>query len=162
MNSPSTNLFVENRDLFKNSDNTFSAKDKNPVHDHGTDSEKRKKKTILGKFWEKLIHNPGAINKTPQTSISRILQEGKGISNTQIIKSVLAKKLNLPENSEVLLSAIEKTRKIFHEDFPADFILEYKGERLGMALLDVCYDCHNNQKLVYKFNEELKSFKGMY
>ena len=90
------------------------------------------------------------------------MQESGGISTSGIIKSILSKKLNLPKDSEALIEAIEKSNKIFHEDYPADFILEYQGERLGMALLDICYDSNRLPKPVYKFNENLKSFSGLF
>lgn len=118
-------------------------------------------KSIFGEFWDRLLYKPQSFNQNPNAVISSILLEEKGIAATEVIKSVLSRRLNISKNSTRINNAIKETRKIFHEDFPADFILEYQGERLGMMLLDICYDSNKNPQPVYRFNTNLKSFKGM-
>ena len=57
---------------------------------------------------------------------------------------------------------MRNSNKIFHEDYPGDFILEYQGKRLGLMLLDTCYDSNSEAKLIYRFNPNLKSFQGLF
>ncbi|MGA8855252.1 MAG: hypothetical protein WB492_13840 [Christiangramia sp.] len=152
--------FVENSFLFKGA--SFFINPEKHSGSNSFENSSSEKNSIFSAFWEKLIHKPHSFTQTPNTSISTIMQESGGISTSGIIKSILSEKLNLPKDSEALIEAIEKSNKIFHEDYPADFILEYQGERLGMALLDICYDSNRQPKPVYKFNENLKSFSGLF
>jgi len=96
------------------------------------------------------------------SSISSILAEERNILAFNIIKNVLSKELELPYGSKKLSIAMDKCNKIYHEDYPFDFILEYNGKRLGMILLDRCYNSENEEKLIYRFNSDLKSFEGLF
>ncbi|PRX41208.1 hypothetical protein [Salegentibacter salegens] len=116
----------------------------------------------LTAFWKRLVSRPQSLPQTSNSSISSILENEKNISSTQIIKTVLSKKLELPLDSIKLSKALEECNKIFHEDYPFDFILEYEGKRLGMILLDRCYNSKNEEKLIYRFNSNLKSFEGLF
>lgn len=116
----------------------------------------------LTNFWKKLIFKPDIFPQSPNTSIYNILEEEKGEMATNVISSVLSKKLELSLNSAALALAMENSIKIFHEDFPWDFILEYNGERLGMVLLDICYNSNNEPVPIYRFNPYLKSFQGLF
>ena len=116
----------------------------------------------LTAFWKRLVSKPQSLPQSANSSISSILEDEKTISPTQIIKTVLSKKLELPIDSIKLSIALEKCNKIFHEDYPFDFILEYEGKRLGMILLDRCYNSENEEKLIYRFNSDLKSFEGLF
>src|SRR5690606_41347364 len=91
---------------------------------------------FLNHYWKKLIFNPQSFTHSPNSDINSILEEEIGPLAYDAINSVLSKKLELPLNSEELLKASEASIKIYHEDYPFDFILEYKGERLGMMMLD--------------------------
>jgi len=116
----------------------------------------------LSTFWKRLIFKPGRLAQTPGSSISDILEEETNISATNFIRTVLSKNLHLPNESPKISMALEKCNKIFHEDYPFDFILVLDGKRLGMILLDKCYDSENEVRFVYRFNPDLKSFKGLF
>lgn len=113
-------------------------------------------------FWKKLIFQPESFAQPQSTSIYNILEEEKGELAGSIVSSVLSRKLELSTNSTALLKAIEKSIKIFHEDYPWDFIIEYNGERLGMVMLDICYNSSNKAIPIYRFNPQLKSFQGLF
>lgn len=118
--------------------------------------------SYLKNFWSRLIFAPKSYHKYPNAYISNIVAEETGPLATEIIRSTLSTTLNLPLNSAILTEAISQTSSIFHEDFPFDFILEYKGERLGMMVLDFCYNSNNQAIPEYKFNPHVKSFKGVF
>jgi len=109
-------------------------------------------------FWNRLVSKPQSFSQKPNTSIISLLEEENGISASPFIRSVLSEILELLIDSEKLLDAMQNSNKIFHEDYPFDFILEYQGNRLGMMLLDICYDSNSEGKLIYRFNPNLKSF----
>jgi hypothetical protein len=90
-----------------------------------------------------------------------MLENEKEILAANMVKTVLSRILELPMDSKKLSNATENSNKIFHEDYPFDFILEYQGKRLGMMLLDICYNSNNEKKLIYRFNPNLKSFQGL-
>jgi hypothetical protein len=113
-------------------------------------------------FWNRLIFKPKSITQKPNASIFSILEKEKNKLTTDIVKSILSKKLNLSMTSPDLSLALEKSNKIYHEDFPWDFILEYDGERLGIVLLDFCYNSNEESIPIYRFNPDIKSFRGMY
>lgn len=117
---------------------------------------------FLSNFWNKLVAYPESFNQTPNIDISTLLEEEKGISSSKLVSSVLSQKLTLANNSTELLIAVEKCHKIFHEDFPGDFILEYNGNRLGLFLMDICYDSQGKANVEYKYKPEIKSFKGLF
>lgn len=116
----------------------------------------------LNRFWNRLIGNPESFSQHPNYYISDILEEEKNICANEKIASILSDKLNLAQNSDELYKAVKNSIKIFHEDFPGDFILEYNGTRLGLFLLDICYDLNNNGTPVYRFKSNLKSFDGLF
>lgn len=125
---------------------------------------KRKIKNILclKYFWNRLLFLPESFTHPPQTPINNIWLEETGISEVRLVRSVLAEKLGLPYNSTKLYIALEESHKIYHEDFPGDFVLEFKGERLGMAILDICYNINQVASPIYRFNPEMKNFKGLF
>lgn len=120
--------------------------------------KKNKNFNFLNYFWNKLVFKPQSFPQKPNTSIISLLEEENGISASPFIRSVLSEILELPIDSEKLSDAMQNSNKIFHEDYPFDFILEYQGNRLGMMLLDICYDSNSEGKLIYRFNPNLKSF----
>ena len=153
--------------------NSYSFKDLNSVLENKKEEELKKphennnsKKSnmfsILISFWNRLVAAPKNFPQAAHTKISCLLETEKVALADKKTKSVLAKILDLPIDSEKLIKAAAKTNKIFHEDYPFDFILEYQNKRLGMMLLDVCYNEKNQEKIGYKFNPELKSFKGLF
>jgi hypothetical protein len=115
----------------------------------------------LSNFWKRLVSNPLSFPQTPNSSISSMLEDEKEILAANMVKTVLSRILELPMDSKKLSNATENSNKIFHEDYPFDFILEYQGKRLGMMLLDICYNSNNEKKLIYRFNPNLKSFQGL-
>jgi len=117
---------------------------------------------FLTNFWNRLISKPESLSQVSNTKISEILKEEKGVCSSKMIKTVLAKELNLDINSQELLIAAEKSNQIFHEDFPGDYILEYMGNRLGLFLWDITYDASGKANVKYNFKPEIKSFKGLF
>lgn len=116
----------------------------------------------LNQFWNRLVAKPESFPQQPSSCISEILAEEKRISANEMIAKVLSDKLKLAQDSEEVLKAVKESTQIFHEDFPGDFILEYNGTRLGLFLLDVCYDSGSNAVPIYRFRPNLKSFNGLY
>ncbi|UJH91731.1 hypothetical protein LZ575_03345 [Antarcticibacterium sp. 1MA-6-2] len=127
-----------------------------------SDPQKKWDLNFLNSFWKKLTSSPENFPQTPNTSISNILEEDMGVLASNATKRVLANKLELSIDSIHLAKAIKDSFEIYHEDYPYDFILEYKGERLGMMLLDKCYNSNGEVKLVYRFNPNIISFRGLY
>lgn len=122
-----------------------------------------KESNFLNNFWKRLIFNPLSLRQSPNSNISSILEEETDSLAFDATNSVLSKKLELPMNSEELLKANEDSAKIYHEDYPYDFILEYQGERLGMMMLDKCFDSTTGEaNFIYRFNSDIKNFKGLY
>lgn len=115
----------------------------------------------LNKLWKRLIFRPLSFSQDHNTPIINILKEETNLLASNSIQSVLSTKLELPINSKKLSEVIKDTFKIFHEDFPWDFILEYRGERLGMMMLDKCLSSSGEEKLIYRFHPHLKSFRGL-
>jgi len=117
---------------------------------------------FLNDFWNRLVSKPQSFPQNRNASISSLLEEEKGILISRFIGSVLSGILELPLDSKKLSNAVENSNKIFHEDYPFDFILEYQGKRLGMMLIDISYNSKSEAKLIYKFNPNLKSFQGLF
>ena len=147
-----------------NDDNLLlqTQKEDSPIDLPQSDSRNKNYFSNLTAFWKRLVSKPKSLPQSSNSSISSILEDEKKISPNQIIKTVLSRKLELPLDSTKLSIALEKCNKIFHEDYPFDFILEYEGKRLGMILLDRCYNAKNEEKLIYRFNSNLKSFEGLF
>ena len=124
--------------------------------------QKTKNYIFLNNFWKRLITWPQNFLQTPNSTISSILVEDTGKLASGAKRSVLANKLELSIDSIELSNAIEDSFEIYHEDYPYDFILGYKGERLGMMLLDKCFNSNGEAKLIYRFNPHIKSFRGLY
>ncbi len=117
---------------------------------------------LLNDFWKRLIFRPTSFPQNPNSNISNILEEETGMMASESIKSVLSNHLDLPIESKNLSEIINNTFKIFHEDFPFDFILEYNGKRLGMMLLDRCNNSNGEEKLIYRFQPHIKNFRGLF
>ncbi|TVZ27535.1 hypothetical protein JM83_2583 [Gillisia sp. Hel_I_86] len=117
---------------------------------------------FLSNFWNRLISTPESFSQHSSTSISTILEEEKGISSSNMINTVLSQKLNLEPNSTALSEAAQECNKIYHEDFPGDYILEFRGDRLGIFLRDLCYDANGKAMVEYIFKPEIKSFRGLF
>ncbi len=141
----------------KNEASTLSIQKKND-----SQNENNRSFNFLGNFWNKLVSNPESLSQNPNIEVSATLEEKKGVSSSKIVRSVLAQKLALENNSTELLKAVEKCNKIFHEDFPGDFILEYNGNRMGLFLMDICYDSQGKANVDYKFKPNIKSFRGLF
>lgn len=122
---------------------------------------KKIKNFNLLNFWNKLILTPESFSSGHKTPIHAILEKEIAISSIEIISSVLSEKFEFPLNSEILSIAVEDSRKIYHEDYPYDFVLEYKGERLGMVILDFCSNSNEEASPQYRFNPHIKSFHGI-
>lgn len=119
-------------------------------------------KNFWNHFWRRLVYTPLSFPQSPNTPISTILEEDMSRLATDSIRSILSKKFELLTSSEELTSALENVSKIFHEDFPYDFILEYKGERLGLMVLDKCYTSVGEEILIYKLNHHITNFRGLF
>jgi len=125
-------------------------------------SKKNKINSFLNQFWKRLILDPLSVEQNHNAEISRIIETETDLLMSDSIKLTLSRELDLPLNSRELLSVIEDSVKIFHEDYPYDFILEYEGNRLGMMLLDKCRNSNGDEVFVYKFNPDIKSFRGLF
>lgn len=156
------NFISEKISFFKNPTGREGNLSPLQVKKTGSDKEDSGKANFLSIFWNKLIKTPQSYIQKPNTDISKILSEENGLCSNNLLSSVLSNKLEIPENSSALKSALEKCNKIFHEDFPGDFVLEYSGDRLGMFLVDICYDSQGNSKLLYRFRPEIKNFRGLF
>lgn len=160
----------ENSYLFESEPLFFTTKtDWQPSKFFQTDKEKKlldnKNSSFfehLSQFWNLLVARPESLSQKPNSCISEILEEEKGISANEMITKILSEKLGLEQDSAEVLNAVEKSNQIYHEDFPGDFILEYNGTRLGLFLSDVCYDSSNEVTPIYRFKPDLKSFHGIY
>lgn len=119
-------------------------------------------KNLWNHFWKRLVFQPLSFPQNPHTPIFNLLEEDIESLAFNSIRSVLSKKLELSMSSEELSKAIENSIKIFHEDFPYDFILEYNGERLGLMLLDKCFTSMGEAELIYKFNPHITNFRGLF
>lgn len=132
----------------------------------GFSAEVREKRwgsfNCLNNFWNRLISETLSFPHTPNSSISSMLDDEKELLVSHAVRSVLSNHLELPLDSKKLFKLTQECNKIFHEDYPFDFILEYQGKRLGMLLLDKCYNSENQEKLIYRFNPKLKSFDGLF
>jgi len=117
---------------------------------------------FLNNFWNRLVTKPEAFKQQINTSVYHLLEEERGLAASNLIQTVLAKHLNISTASGELNKATLKSNKIYHEDFPGDFILEYNGDRLGLFLLDICQDSKGNHTTNYQFKSHIKSFKGLY
>lgn len=124
--------------------------------------KKIKNFNFLNYFWNRLVCKPQSFPQKQNARISSLLEEEKGILASRFIKSVLSEILELPIDSKKLSNAVLNSNKIFHEDYPGDFILEYQGKRLGMMFLDTCYNSNSEAKLTYRFNPNLKNFQGLF
>lgn len=124
--------------------------------------KKIKNFNFLNYFWNRLVCKPHSFPQKQTASISNLLEEEKGILASRFIRSVLSEILELPIDSKKLSNAMQNSNKIFHEDYPGDFILEHQGKRLGMMLLDTCHNSDSEAKLIYRFNPNLKSFQGLF
>jgi len=128
-----------------------------------TSNNDARKSDSLSDFWNRLVTTPKSYQHNPNATVSLILQKEKDISASKIIKSVLSRKLGLLNNSKAIQQEVlEKCHKIFHEDFPGDFILEHNGDRLGLFLMDTCYDTHGKAHINYKFEPSIKDFSGLF
>jgi len=116
----------------------------------------------LNRLWERLIFWPLSFQQNQNSHISNILEEETNLLASESIRAVLSDKLELPLNSKNLSEVIKDSFKIFHEDFPYDFILVYKGERLGMMMLDKCLNSNGDEKLMYRFQPHITSFRGLF
>lgn len=113
-------------------------------------------------FWNRLIFAPECFSSGLKTPIHTIVEKEIAISSNEMISSVLSEKFGFPKNSITLSNAMEATRKIFHEDHPYDFVLEYNGERLGMVVLDFFSNSNEEALPLYRFYSHVKSFHGLY
>ena len=117
---------------------------------------------FLNNLWRKLVSDPSSLTQNQNPAISNILEKETGSLVSDAVNSVLSEKLELPTNSKKLSVANEESIKIFHEDYPGDFILEYKGERLGLMMLDKCFNSKGEAHLIYRFNPQIQSFRGLF
>ncbi len=110
--------------------------------------------SFFGK-WRRLITNPFKDNHQEEATIYDIFKEDMPIH--ELVKMVLVQKDKLHASAQELQDAVLESNKIFHEDYPGDFILEFKGERLGMFILN--NPRAGEEALNYIFKPGLKSFK---
>ncbi len=125
-------------------------------------AKRLKNSNFLNQLWKKLIFNSLSFPHNPNSEISSILSEETGALAFEATNSILSKKLDLPMHSKDLLKANEDSVQIYHEDYPYDFILEYCGERLGIMILDKCFDSNGEAHLTYRFNPQIQSFRGLF
>ena len=154
---------VENSYLFDEGLVSKTVKEKSPIgFSKEVEIKKIKYFKFLNDFWNRLIFKPQSFPQNKNASISSLLEEEKGILVSHFIRSVLSEILELPIDSKKLSEAVQNSNKIFHEDYPFNFILEYQGKRLGMMFLDICYNSNSEAKLIYRINPNLKSFQGLF
>src|SRR5690606_33726857 len=140
--------FVGNSHLV---DDNHSDEVNNKLHSNLTskcDSPRSGQYNFLRNFWKRLTLRPSSFPQNQNASIINIVDEEIGTLASESIKTVLANHLDLPINSKKLSEVINDSFKIFHEDFPCDFILEFQGERLGMMMLDRCSNSTGEETLV--------------
>ena len=120
------------------------------------------KKDMVNSFsdwWQRLIHDPESFPQSEDTPVGNmVMQKESQIYENELIKNVLSRFLNLANDSVEVLRAMKKSNKIFHEDFPGNYILEYKGNRLGMFFLRTAKGLNNSYDVSYEFNPKVKSF----
>ncbi len=113
-------------------------------------------------MWDRLITIPELKSSDKNTSITDyILSKESQMKEKEMVRTVLSENLDLPLDSLELISAIEKSNKIYHEDYPGNYILEYNGNRLGMFELNTSFDSNNKLSITYKFQSGVKSFKWL-
>ena len=109
--------------------------------------------------WQTLIMNPLYFSYDSETSVEDvILREQSKFHETQMLKMVLSKEFDFDLNSIEVLNATKNCRKIFHEDYPGNYILEFQGNRLGMFELSICKNSLNEYNLKYHFKSNIKRF----
>lgn len=108
--------------------------------------------------WNRILMQSDCFKVGDKTPLS-ILVPGESIIKKEqaIVKRALAEKFDMPMGPEVT-NISKSCNRIFHEDFPGHFILEYKGKRLGMFFLNFCEEYEGVFKLSYRFKNDLKSF----
>lgn len=108
--------------------------------------------------WNRILMQSDCFKVSDKTPLS-ILVPGVNIINREhaMVRRVLSEKFDIPVGPE-LISISKSCNRIFHEDFPGHFILEYKGKRLGMFFLNFCKEREGVFNLSYRFKNDLKSF----
>lgn len=113
--------------------------------------------------WQKLIDSPQVFPEQEETPISvYVITENSKQEEEQMLSKVLCKSLNLASGSFALKQAIETTSKIYHEDFPGSYIVEHKGERLGMFYLNIRNRVNGASEVSYEFLPNVTSFKYLF
>ena len=113
-------------------------------------------------WWNRLITEPESFPHSDDTPLSKmVLQKESQIYENELVRSVMARFLNMAQDSVELLRAVAKSNKIFHEDFPGNYILEYKGKRVGMFWLKSEPGINGSVDVSYEFHPQIKSFKWM-
>ncbi|MCM4156117.1 hypothetical protein [Gramella sp. AN32] len=109
--------------------------------------------------WRTLVMNPLSFSYNNKASVEQIiLQEESKFHETEILKIILSKELDLPIESNYLKNKIADCNKIFHEDFPGNYILELNGSRLGLFVLSICKNNSGNFNLRYTFKSDVTRF----
>lgn len=120
------------------------------------------KQEMLGSFmtwWDRLRSEPGSFAQSDDTPIgTMVLQKESQIYENELVESVLGNFLNLDIGSVELARALKKSNKIYHEDFPGDYILEHNGKRLGMFSLKSEQGIHSAVDVSYEYYPGVKRF----
>lgn len=108
--------------------------------------------------WNRILIQSDYFKVSDKTPLSKLVS-GENIIHKErtMVKRVLSEKLDMPMGPEVTNIA-KSCKRIFHEDFPGHFILEYNGKRLGMFFLNFCKEREGVFNLSYHFKKDLKSF----
>ncbi|MDT0686043.1 hypothetical protein [Autumnicola psychrophila] len=113
--------------------------------------------------WQKLIDAPQSFPEQELTPVSTyVIREDSQQAEESMLREILCNTLNLESGSYELTQALEVTNKIYHEDFPGSYILEYKGDRLGMFFLDIRKRVNGISEVNYEFLPQVKTFKYLF
>ncbi len=120
------------------------------------------KKNMMHSFttwWERLITAPESFSQSDDTPLSKmVIQKESQIYENELVNGVMSRFLNLAVDSVELSRAVKKSNKIFHEDFPGNYILEYNGKRIGMFCLRAEAGLNNSLDVGYEFYPKVQSF----
>lgn len=110
------------------------------------------------KNWLSFWMNPDMLHLGIFDSLAAVLHsEETLLKENAIIQEVLKEHTAFASEDELLL-AVQKCTKIFHEDFPGNYILAYKGKKLGMFVLKCIPESSDSYALTYFYHADLTDF----
>ncbi|MDT0688822.1 hypothetical protein RM549_03450 [Salegentibacter sp. F188] len=113
--------------------------------------------------WQKLIDSPQTFPEQEETPVATyVINDNSKEEEEQMLSEVLCNSLNLEPNSAASWEAIKATNKIYHEDFPGSYIIEHKGERLGIFFLTIRNRVNGISEVSYEFLPNVRSFNYIF